>query len=209
MANYGSGGFSLPPVIKNLMIINALVWLAQIAAIKQGIYLEEYGALLPIGSGQFKGWQLITYMFMHEAVNINGGIVLAHIGFNMLGLWIFGTDLEYYWGPKRFLIFYLLCGVFAGIAQLLVSPSGYTIGASGAVMGVSVACAYLFPNKELYIYALFPVKIKYLVPFYVLMDLFSGFGSNDGVAHFAHLGGALAGFLIVLYWNRSNRKDFY
>ena len=209
MANYSSGGFSLPPVIKNLMIINALVWLAQIAFIKQGVYLEEYGALFPAQSGFFRGWQLVTYMFMHQAVYSNGDIALAHIGFNMLSLWIFGSDLEYRWGPKRFLFFYIVCGLAAGVVQLLIPGAGYTVGASGAIMGVAVACAYLFPNKELYIYMLFPVKIKYLVPFYVLTDLFGGFSNSDGIAHWAHLGGALAGLIIVLIWNKTNRNNFY
>lgn len=217
MANYGSGGSgigfgSIPPVVKNLLIINGLVWLAQIAFGKQGFFLENYGALFSIQSGLFRGWQLITYMFMHQALDSQGGIVFAHIGFNMFALWMFGGTVENFLGSKRFLVFYLLCGIFAGVAQLIMQSNGYAIGASGAIMGISAAYAYLFPNTELYIMFIpIPVKAKYVIPGFIALDLFSGLSdtAGDNVAHWAHLGGALAGLIIVMIWNKTDRKNFY
>jgi len=213
MANYSRGGFgSMPPVVKNLLIINGLVWLAQIAFTKQGIYLEQWGALSAIQSGFFRIWQLVTYMFMHQAVDQYGNIAFAHILFNMFALWTFGTTLENFWGPKRFFTFYMLCGIFAGVAQLLTQSEGYAVGASGAIMGVCAGFAFLFPNTELYLMFIpIPIKAKYLIPGFILLDLFSGIApqTNDNVAHWAHLGGALAGLIIVIIWNRTNRKNFY
>ena len=214
MANYSSGrGFgSIPPVVKNLLIINGLVWLAQIAFGMRGFFLENYGALFSIQTGLFRVWQLITYMFMHQALDSNGNVVFAHILFNMFALWMFGSILENFWGAKRFLTFYILCGIFAGIAQLLMQSNGSAIGASGAIMGISAAFAYLFPNTELYIMFIpVPVKAKYVIPGFVALDLFSGFSdtAGDNVAHWAHLGGALAGLIIVIIWNKTNRKNFY
>ena len=214
MANFGSrtGLPSVPPVVKNLLIINGLVWLAQIVFGRQGFFLEEYGALFSVQSGMFKVWQLITYMFMHQALEANGGIVFAHIIFNMLALWMFGSSLEEFWGSKRFLTFYMLCGIIAGIAQLIMQNGGYAIGASGAIMGVSAAFAYLFPNRELFVMLIpIPVKAKYVIPAYVAYDLFSGINNTagDNVAHWAHLGGALAGIIIVIIWNKTDRKNFY
>jgi membrane associated rhomboid family serine protease len=212
--NTGRGGFgTVPPVVKNLLIINGLVWLAQIVFGKQHIFLEEYGALFPVQSGNFRVWQLITYQFMHQALDEAGGIVFAHIIFNMFALWMFGSILETFWGGKRFITFYLLCGIFAGIAQLIMQNSGgYAIGASGAIMGVSAAFAYLFPNTELYIMFIpIPIKAKYVIPGFIALDLFSGLNNTagDNVAHWAHLGGALAGLIIVIIWNKTNKKDFY
>ena len=215
MANYGSGGMrfsEIPPVVKNLLIINGLVWLAQIASAKQGFYLESYGALFSIQTGLFRVWQLITYMFMHQAIYTNGEIAFAHILFNMFALWMFGSTLENFWGSKRFLTFYVLCGIFAGVAQLIMQKNGYAIGASGAIMGIMAAFAYLFPNTEMFLMFIpIPVKAKYVIPGYVALDLFSGFSdtAGDNVAHWAHLGGALAGLIIVIIWNKTNRKNFY
>src|SRR5450631_2012336 len=110
MANYRSGGMgfgTIPPVVKNLLIINGLVFLAQNVFENQGIRLEVWGALWGIGTGNFKVWQLITYQFMH------GGV--SHILFNMFTLWMFGSTLENFWGSKRFLTFYIVCGIFAGV----------------------------------------------------------------------------------------------
>lgn len=214
MANYSSGGGfgAIPPVVKNLIIINGLIWLAQIAATKQGILLEQWGALSPLRSEFFRIWQIITYMFMHQAVYANGSIAFAHILFNMFALWTFGSMLENFWGPKRFLTFYMLCGIFAAVAQLLTQSNGYAVGASGAIMGVCAAFAYLFPNTELYLMFIpIPIKAKYLIPGFILLDLFSGIApqTDDNVAHWAHLGGALAGLIIVIIWNKTNRNKFY
>ncbi|HTE13016.1 MAG TPA: rhomboid family intramembrane serine protease [Chitinophagaceae bacterium] len=206
MANYSSGrGFgSIPPVIKNLLIINGLVFLAQYVFQGQGIYIEQWGALWSLGTGNFKVWQLITYQFMH------GGF--THILFNMFTLWMFGSTLETFWGGKRFLTFYIVCGICAGIAQLIMQKEGVAVGASGAIMGLMAAFAYLFPNTEMYIMFIpIPVKAKYVIPGFMALDLFGSIApqAGDNVAHWAHLGGALAGLIIVMIWNKTNRKNFY
>jgi membrane associated rhomboid family serine protease len=204
---------TLTPVIKNLLIINGLVWIAQIVFAKQGFYLEEYGALWSLDSGNFKIWQLISYMFMHQALDANGQIAFAHILFNMFALWMFGNILENVWGSKRFLTFYMICGVLAGLTQLLVQNDfGYAVGASGAIMGVMAGFVYLFPNTPLYIMFIpIPVKAKYVIPAFMLWDLFGSFTARQGdnVAHWAHLGGAIAGLILVIFWNRRNRSNFY
>ena len=214
MTQFQSGGFSsVPPVIKNLLIINGLVWLAQIIFAKQGFFLEMYGALWSLDSGNFKAWQLITYMFMHQALDALGQISFSHILFNMFALWMFGGILENVWGGKRFLTFYMICGVFAGLTQLLVqSGFDYAVGASGAIMGIMAAFVYLFPNTELFIMFIpIPVKAKYVIPGFMLLDLFGSFAprQGDNVAHWAHLGGALAGLVLVIFWNRKSRRHFY
>jgi membrane associated rhomboid family serine protease len=214
MTRYQGGGFpSIPPVIKNLLIINGLVWLAQIIFGYQHFFLEEYGALWSFNTGNFKAWQLITYMFMHEALDSTGSIVFSHILFNMFTLWMFGGILENVWGGKRFLTFYMICGVFAGLTQLfLQSDFGFAIGASGAIMGVMAGFVYLFPNTELFIMFIpIPVKAKYVIPGFMLLDLFGTFAprQGDNVAHWAHLGGAITGLLLVIFWNRGNRRNFY
>jgi membrane associated rhomboid family serine protease len=220
MVNYRSSGIApIPPVIKNLLIINGLVWLAQLYFDRQGVFLELYGGLWSLGSGNFRVWQLITHMFMHQAYEIDlaaGTInytpVFAHIGFNMFALWMFGSTLENFWGSKRFLQFYMICGVGAGLAQMLLGGGGYAIGASGAVMGVMAGFAYLFPNTELYmLFIPVPIKAKYVVGGLVALDLFGGInpGQGDNVAHWAHLGGALIGIIVVIFWNKTRKKDFY
>ncbi|MEO5593989.1 MAG: rhomboid family intramembrane serine protease [Chitinophagaceae bacterium] len=206
MANYGGGGgmASVPPVVKNLLIVNGLVFLAQYVFEAQGIRLEYWGALWGIGTDNFKGWQLVTYQFMH------GGFM--HILFNMFALWMFGSILEKFWGGKRFFVFYILCGIFAGVAQLLMENNGYAVGASGAIMGLMAAFAYLFPNTELYIMFIpIPVKAKYVIPGFMALDIFGSIApqAGDNVAHWAHLGGALAGLIIVIIWNKTNRKTLY
>ena len=213
MSQFQQGGFqSIPPVIKNLMIANVLVWIAQIIFFYQGFPLEEYGALQSFGSGNFKAWQLITYMFMHSAVD-GSGIVFSHILFNMFTLWMFGSILENVWGGKRFLTFYMICGVFAGVAQLFFQQDfGYAVGASGAIMGIMAAYVYLFPNTEMYIMFIpIPIKAKYVIPGFMLLDLFGAFApkQGDNVAHWAHLGGAFAGLVLVIFWNKKNKRNFY
>jgi membrane associated rhomboid family serine protease len=139
-----------------------------------------------------------------------------HILFNMFALYMFGRILENVWGAKRFLIYYLACGIGASVAHLamqeIMGGVAPAVGASGAVMGIMVAFAYLFPNTQLFIIPIpFPVKAKWVVIGYVLLDLFGGFGkiAGDNVAHFAHLGGALVGFIILLIWNKTNRRTLY
>lgn len=202
-----TGGFrDLTPVVKNLLLANVAVFIVTEFVAPQSMQVAEIvvrGYLFPISTGEFRIWQPITHLFMH------GGF--AHIFFNMFGLWMFGSLLENIWGSKRFLEFYMICGLAAAGAHLLTSDSP-AIGASGAVMGIMAAFAYLFPNTELYIYGVLPVKAKYLVTVLVLIDLFAGLSNTgDNVAHFAHLGGALAGLLMVIYWNKSkkNKSNFY
>ena len=224
------------PIVLNLIIINVLANLAQ--RLVTGFDITEWGALHYVSSPLFKPHQFITNMFLHDTKEI------FHLLFNMFALWMFGSILENYLGSKRFLIFYFICGLGAGLLiQLTVPYSGTVfansaaglqfaeknnvgieetiafykqiyaaIGASGAIMGVTAAFAYLFPNTEMYVMFIpIPVKAKYVVPVYILIELFSGIRQipGDNVGHFAHLGGAIIGFLLVFYWNKTNRKTFY
>lgn len=193
----------LPIVVKNILIINIVLFAARYL-LSDKIDLDRYLDLFPIGTNEFKPHQFITYMFMHAD--------LSHIFLNMLGVYMFGSILENIWGSKRFLNYYLLCGLGAAFLQLGISSfnNQYTIllGASGAVFGLLVAFAMLFPNTELQLYFLIPVKAKYLVIGYALFELYSGFFSYDNVAHFAHLGGLAVGVIIMLIWKR-NKTFFY
>lgn len=202
---------SFPPIVKNIIILNVLAWVAQLTLDSQ-YQLTIKGALWPIDDPMFKPYQVFTSMFLH-APRVD---MFFHILFNMLVLFMFGRVLENVWGHKRFLFFYLACGIGASVTHLvmqhLMGTFSFAIGASGAVMGVMVAFGYLFPNTQLMIVPIpFPVKAKWVVLAYVLIDLFGGFGNvqGDNIAHFAHLGGALTGFLIVLIWNKTNRKTLY
>ena len=210
--NYRPSNF--PPVVKYLVIINVIVFLAQqIIDPPQVAYQPWLGltgklALWPLGSPFFRSYQVITHMFTHGSVQ--------HILFNMFALWMFGRTLEGVWGSKRFLNFYLLSGIGAALINLVVQHfmGGYAsvVGASGAIMGILVGFAYLFPNTELFILFIpVPVKAKWAVIGYVLIDLFSGVAqvTGDNVAHFAHLGGALTGFILVAIWNKTDHRRFY
>ena len=228
---------TFPPVVKNLIIINVLIFIAQETFGANNPYvIENLFALHDVHSVYFKPHQLITYMFMH------GGF--EHILFNMFALWMFGSLLENHWGAKRFLQFYIICGIGAGLAQLgvqyiemepvwkvirMMPPeeqakasandamlmgkviNSATVGASGAVFGCLAAFGYLFPNSLIYIYFLFPMKAKWFVLIYGGIELWLGFrnSAGDSVAHFAHLGGAITGFIIVYIWNKTNRKTLY
>lgn len=136
---------------------------------------------------------------------------ISHIFLNMLAVYMFGSILESLWGPKRFLNFYLLCGLGAAALQLAISSfhNEYTVllGASGSVFGLLVAFAMMFPNTELQLYFVIPVKAKYLVTAYAAFELYNGFFANDNVAHFAHLGGLVMGIIIMLIWKRN--KNFF
>ncbi len=213
----GLGGFSFfPPVIKNLIIINTVVFLIQLigqqVATSTGLtfadIITKYFALIPlqgvnlqnslgtVTTWHFYIWQLITYQFMH------GGF--AHIFFNMFALWMFGVEVEYFMGSRKFIYFYLLCGVVAGIFQLVLPPLfgealAPTIGASGAIFGVLVAFAMLFPDRYIFLYFLIPIKAKYLIPIFILMELYFADTGGGNIAHLAHLGGALAGFLYLVF----------
>jgi Uncharacterized membrane protein (homolog of Drosophila rhomboid) len=232
MAQFRMRGFQdIPPVIKNLVIVNVLIWLAELT------FGESFISALSIHfykNPEFRVWQPFTYMFLHSP-----GMFL-HILFNMFMLWMFGSTLENMWGSKRFLIFYILCGIGAAIIQMAASAAemnilmsslqegkiseseyiargrniyhGITLGASGAVMGVMAGFGYTFPNMPMYIMFIpVPIKAKWVVTGYVLIDLFSGVNPryNSGIAHFAHVGGALIGLILVITMNRNNRRTFY
>lgn len=271
----------LPLVVKNLLIINGLFFLATMAMANQGISLEDkLGLHFPL-SEKFQPYQIITYMFMH------GGFM--HLFFNMFALWMFGNSLENLWGPKRFLIYYIITGIGAAICHYAVvyfqiqptmniidsyianpslegfkaflesphfkltslemlnhyndniptffnnaiSSNDYVqalhisvdyiqtfktdflnapvvVGASGSVFGILLAFGILFPNTMLYIYFAIPIKAKWFVIIYGALELFSGIANSpgDNVAHFAHLGGMLFGFILIKYWQRNSNR-FY
>ena len=242
MQQYRPGGFSmLPMVVKNLLIINGLFFLATLAfdtALRVNL-VQYLGLHYPL-STDFGIWQLVSYMFMHAN--------LGHVFFNMFALWMFGNVLENVWGPKRFLNYYLVTGIGAGLIQLFVAyihisslTSGMspeqisivlnegaeiihkgmnyqnyemrqlniaintpTVGASGAVYGILLAFGMMFPNSMIYLYFLFPIKAKYFVIIFGVLELVSGISNNpaDNVAHFAHLGGMIFGFLLITYWKK-------
>lgn len=233
MTQFRPTGFAiLPPVIKNLLIINGLVFLAQNTIGLQYFNMEKWFALHTWQSPWFKPWQILTHMFMHGD--------FGHLLFNMIALWMFGSVLENLWGFKRFLIFYFACGFGAALAHLIFlfnelqpianvfntmsidqqvqyidSPlfklNEPTYGASGAVFGCLAAFGYLFPNTLLYVYFVVPIKAKWFVLFYAGFELFMTFknSAGDNVAHIAHLGGAVVGFTLVYFWNKTNKKRFY
>lgn len=207
------GNFS---VVNGLIVTNILVWIFQLILDRQGYGLTEKLALYPVTSAEFRPYQIITHMFTHAAYTPYGSIIFFHILFNMITLWMFGRILENLWGSKRFLNFYLLCGLGAAAAHLLVEyltgNQSMAVGASGAIMGVAVAFAYLFPNTPLYLMFIpIAIKAKWAMIAFIAYDLFSGIANfgGDNVAHFAHLGGAITGFIIVLIWNKTDRRKFY
>ncbi len=205
------GGFQFfPPVIKWLLITNGAVFvllgmgggLFTFDGMPLGIFFTYYLGLLPLGHG-FYLWQLVTYQFMHAN--------FTHLLYNMFGLWMFGMEVEHVWGSRRFLGFYLVCGVAAGISQLILAPlleptsvvslSGAgipTVGASGAVYAVLVAFGMMFPDRYIYLYFLLPVKAKYFIFGLIALGVLS-IGDQGTIANLAHLGGAAAGYVYVLY----------
>jgi membrane associated rhomboid family serine protease len=234
MTEFRPGRFQiLPTIVKNLIIINVLVFLAQtIFGDRLGFSFENVFALHTWQSDLFKPWQFITHLFLHGSV--------GHIFGNMLALWMFGSILENLWGPKRFLIFYLVCGLGAALSHMIVlyienqhllqqyNALSYaeqqqyktavfnridepTLGASGAVFGCLAAFGYLFPNTYIYLYFFVPIKAKWFVIMYAAFELFNAIqnSAGDNVAHVAHLGGALVGFILVYFWNKNNRRNFY
>ncbi len=284
MSEYRPSAFKLlPEVVKNLLIINGIFFLATIVLERQGIDLADTLGLHYFSSPKFRPYQLITYMFMHGS--------LGHIFFNMFALWMFGSAIENIWGGKKFLIYYIFCGLGAAITHYAVvyftlqpglefindyiaNPSfdklqtfinsdtlksfssqdmiehynAFTakfnlmvngdfkgaielsvdymqsfrgdflnapvvVGASGAVFGLLLAYGMMFPNSLLYVYFAIPIKAKYFVIIYGLIELFSGVANiqGDNVAHFAHLGGLLFGLILILFWRyqRWRRNKFY
>lgn len=222
---------AIPTITKNLLIINVLMFLATWVFGMKGIELSDYLGLHFFMAGDFRIYQFITYMFMH------GGF--QHIFFNMFALWMFGVVVENTWGPKKFLFYYIVCGIGAGLVQELVQYSNYviegmasfqtvntgdailpmdqylnlwnTVGASGAVYGILLAFGMLYPEQRIFIFPLpVPIKAKWFVMIYVAIELFSALGTRgDGIAHFAHLGGMLFGWLIIKYWKLHPGSDYY
>ena len=190
----------LLPVTRALLIANVAVYLLQLVS---GNALMDWLALWPLGYG-FMPWQLLTYGFLHDT----GGI--GHLAFNMLALYMFGSPLEQTWGGKRFLTFFLVCVAGAGLLQLAVgwwmmaggAPPYPTVGASGGVFGLLLGYGMLFPNQRMIVFPLpMEIRARTLVIFYAALALVLGFtGLQPGVAHFAHLGGMLFGWLLIRYW---------
>lgn len=222
-------GFQKTPVVLNLLIINALVYFAQVAlGGANDMWVYDYGALHHYRSEEFRVYQVFTSMFMHGS--------FIHLFFNMFALWMFGSVMESYWGSKRFITFYLICGIGASLTQLanyaydyldrdkleLLQPAydayqaelrmSVTVGASGAIMGVLAAFGYLFPNNKMFIMPFpFPIKAKYAIMGIIALDVFGGVSKipGDNIAHFAHVGGALVGLALAFYWHRNKPKISY
>ncbi|NCD40918.1 MAG: rhomboid family intramembrane serine protease [Bacteroidia bacterium] len=279
MNQYRPAGFgALPPVVKNLLIINIVLFAGTylVGAATNMDLKDLLGLKYPLSSS-FRPYQFITYMFMHGS--------LSHLFFNMFALWMFGKILENVWGSRRFLIYYIICGVGAALTHYVIAwfeihpviqqmdlfldqpsvqtlsefigshrfhihensgvmwdyftdfqrnttalindPGNYSalqssidfislyreyfmnlpnvVGASGAIFGLLLAFGMLFPNAEIYIYFLFPLKAKWFVIIYGAIELFAGFAdSASNVAHFAHLGGMIFGFILIRYWRKKN-----
>ncbi len=218
----------LPNVTKNLLAINILMFLATIVMERQGTDLTAIFGLHFFEASDFAPYQFVTYMFMH------GGF--PHLFFNMFALYMFGGLLERVWGSKRFLIYYLVCGVGAGLLQEVTQYVTYiqegldkvqyiktglgllpvneflnlvftTVGASGAIYAILLGFAMSFPNERMFVFPLpFPIKAKYFVIGYALIELSLGVAnSNDGIAHYAHLGGMLFGLVLILYWRKKHK----
>jgi membrane associated rhomboid family serine protease len=240
------GGFSLLPlVVKNLLIINGLFFLAKFSMQSLGINLDHILGMHYYKSPLFESYQIVSYLFMHGN--------FSHLFFNMFAIWMFGTAVENIWGPKRFLYFYLITGFGAAILhyavvhiqvmqlEAMLSPEEISIvirdgadaflqrknfidpdlaqlnllyntpivGASGALFGILLAFGMMFPNTELFLLFIpFPIKAKYFVAGYGIMELISGLQNSpgDNVAHFAHLGGMLFGYILIKFWQKSDRS---
>lgn len=282
--NFRPQGFAIPEVVKNILIINVLLYFATYIMGSRGVDLTDVLGLHYFLSEKFKIWQFITYMFMHGS--------FMHILFNMFAVFMFGAAIESVWGPKRFLTFYILTGLGAAVAHYAIvyyqmqpaitlvndyitAPSieklqnlissgtlgsfssqemadhfntftssfnemintdpaaamkmsvdfvqefkadiynaPVVVGASGAVFGLLLAYGMTYPNSIIYIYFAIPLKAKYFVILYGLIELFSGVANvpGDNVAHFAHLGGLVTGFIIIQYWKNNNKrrqKDYF
>jgi len=196
-----------PPGVKWLLIVNCALFIAYFFAIRTGFgaLFSPFWLSLSWVTGMLAIWQLVSYMFLHDP----GGF--GHILWNMLALWMFGKDLEATWGTKRFLQYYFVCGVGAGLCVLLMSalfgsPESRTIGASGAIYGLLLAFGLLFPEQPILFFFLFPIPAKYFVMIIGAVSFMLTFGSTgDGVSHVAHLGGMVWGFLYLRY--RYDRLD--
>lgn len=245
MFGTNKGGFlaAIPPVTKNLIIINLIVWVAEAIFPRFGDTIIRVLGLHLAGASDFNPIQVVTYMFVHAPGSP------FHVFFNMFTLWMFGSTLEHIWGSKRFFLFYFVCGIGAAAVQeavwlcswkheyvsgiaalngltydnmknivdsaLAAGDSGFisamsqfknhmvTIGASGAVFGLLLGYAFVFPDRPLYLFFIpVPIKAKYMMIGYGVIEFFLGVGSDDMIAHFAHLGGMIFGLAILLYWKK-------
>lgn len=226
----------MPPVTKNLLIINCLCYLAMLVLPRYGVELNDVLGLHFFVARDFQPWQLFTYMFMHGSIE--------HLFFNMFALWMFGRIIEAILGSRRFLFYFIACGLGAGLCQELVQWIHYsmmehadwavnqmgqaidgqfvvtdmgrqdinawtTVGASGAIYGVLLAFGMLLPEERMFVFPIpVPIKAKYFVIGYACIELFAA-QSNDGVAHYAHLGGMLFGFLILMCWKDSGNSGLF
>ena len=225
---------NIPIVTRNLLIINVLVYLLASVVELGGKSLTDWGALHFFMASDFHVYQFITYQFLH------GGF--THLFFNMFALWMFGCVIENVWGPKKFIFYYIFCGIGAGLCQEMVQYISFaadgltsldpaqvlnvngqrlmtvdqimnlssTIGASGAVYGILLAFGMTFPNERIFIFPLpIPIKAKWFVAIYAIIEFVSAMSSvGDGVAHMAHIGGMLFGFLLILYWRKRPNSYF-
>lgn len=246
---------NIPPVTKNLLLLNVMLYIVSMILAQNGFDLGQYLGAHYFNSALFQPYQVITHMFMHSIHSI------MHILFNMLLLVMFGAHLERLWGPKRFFIFYLASGLGAfflynsiGVWELMelkntLYSMGYDldvlnhkitngyleeieimqpyhreplqryyeltissmVGASGALFGVLAGFAVLFPNTQLMLlFPPIPIKAKYLIGAYLLFEIYSSIsGPKDNIAHLAHVGGAIVGIALVLYWRKTDKKNFY
>ena len=198
--------FSTPPVVKNLLIANCVIYLAVTLINPVNRFCAEYLQLWwsnnPF-SPSFHTYQFVTYMFLH------GGF--GHLFSNMFALWMFGRTLEYELGSKRFLIYYMVCGIGAALIQVgvatLFGENLTLLGASGAVMGILLAFGFMHPNEKVYIIPIpFPIKAKWFVAGYSVLELMLGWsGADTGIAHFAHVGGMLWGLILLLIWRKQGK----
>ena len=221
--------FRLPPITKNLLIINVLMFAATWVFARIGIDLNDVLGLHFFLAPDFQLYQLFTYMFMHAG--------FSHLFFNMFALWMFGCIMENTWGPRKYLFYYISCGVGAGLVQMLAQFGSFymlaneqipgftmgdifivadnsarllnmwtTVGASGAVYAILLAFGMTYPEERMFIFPLpVPIKAKWFVCFYIVVELFSALStSHDSVAHFAHLGGMLFGWLMIRYWRNQS-----
>lgn len=230
---FGSGINNMPPVTKNIIIINALIWLVEVISPQFGLnVIIRHMGLHFVTASHFNPAQIITYMFVHSQQTF------MHVFFNMFTLFFFGPMLERMWGTKKFLFYYMVCGVGAALIQELVwslqwntathemiaAIPGFsleaikeymepykngmvTVGASGAIFGILLGFAFVFPNVPLYLFFIpVPIKAKYMVAGYAVIELFLGVsGKLDDVAHYAHLGGMLFGLGLLLYWKSKGK----
>ena len=201
---YSSPGFrqsfnrptiSIPSGVKFLLIVNIVVFVLVELSGQQSLLFRTFGLVPSLVWSKFKIWQLFTYLFIH------GGIF--HIFFNMFVLWMFGKDLESQWGKMEFLLFYFVCGIGSGLITVLFSVNSIVpiVGASGAIYGLLLAYGFTYPNQRVYMYGLFPLKVKYMVLGLGVIAFFASLSaSQSNISHITHLSGMIIG-LIFIYFN--------